>query len=62
MVKIDLQHGDCLELMRKIPDGGIDLVVTDSPFEYVKGGMKSKRINRGTYASQSYTNIAMSSF
>jgi DNA modification methylase len=27
-----LIHGDCLEKMRKIPDGSIDLVLTDPPY------------------------------
>ena len=26
---IDLQHGDCLKLMSKLPDKSVDLVVTD---------------------------------
>lgn len=26
-----LIHGDCLEEMKKIPDGSIDLVLTDPP-------------------------------
>lgn len=29
---IDLRHGDCLELMKSIPDGSIDLVLTDPPY------------------------------
>ena len=29
---IDLMQGDCLELMKKIPDGSIDLVLTDPPY------------------------------
>ncbi len=29
---IDLRHGDCLELMRDIPDGSIDLILTDPPY------------------------------
>lgn len=29
---IDLRHGDCLELMKDIPDKSIDLVVTDPPY------------------------------
>jgi len=29
---IDLRHGDCLELMRDIPDGSIDAVITDPPY------------------------------
>ena len=31
--KIDLWHGDCLELMKNIPDGSIDLVLTDPPYQ-----------------------------
>ena len=27
-----LLNGDCLELIKKIPDGGVDLVVTDPPY------------------------------
>lgn len=27
-----LLHGDCLELMKKIPDNSIDLIVTDPPY------------------------------
>ena len=29
---IDLRHGDCLEIMKDIPDESIDLVVTDPPY------------------------------
>ena len=29
---IDLRHGDCLELMKDIPDGSIDLVLCDLPY------------------------------
>src|SRR6056297_2652434 len=29
---IELIHGDCLEEMQKIPDGSIDLVLTDPPY------------------------------
>lgn len=28
----ELLHGDCLELMRDIPDGSIDCVITDPPY------------------------------
>ena len=28
---VDLMHGDCLELMKDIPDGSVDLVLTDPP-------------------------------
>ena len=29
---IDLRLGDCLELMKNIPDGSVDLVLTDPPY------------------------------
>lgn len=32
MSKIQLIHGDCLEEMKNIPDGSIDLVLTDPPY------------------------------
>ena len=41
---LDLQQGDCLELIKDIPDGSIDAVITDPPYEHVTGGMKSKKI------------------
>ena len=27
-----IEQGDCLELMKGIPDGSVDLVVTDPPY------------------------------
>ena len=30
-----IHHGDCLELMKDIPDGSIDMVLTDPPFYLV---------------------------
>ena len=32
MKPIELWHGDCLELMKNIPDGSVDLVLTDLPY------------------------------
>lgn len=34
---IRLLHGDCLELMKEIPDGSVDLVLTDPPYGTMKG-------------------------
>ena len=34
---VDLRLGDCLELMKNIPDGSVDLVLTDPPYGTVKG-------------------------
>ena len=30
---IKLLHGDCLELMKDIPDGSVDMILTDPPFQ-----------------------------
>ena len=32
MKKFELWHGDCLELMKDIPDGSVDLALTDPPY------------------------------
>ena len=29
---IDLMHGDCLELMKNIPDGSVDMILCDLPY------------------------------
>jgi site-specific DNA-methyltransferase (adenine-specific) len=38
MNKQEIWHGDCLELMKDIPDGSVDLVLCDPP--YKKTGCK----------------------
>ena len=39
-MNINLLHGDCLELMKDIPDKSIDLVLTDPPYG-ILGGSKA---------------------
>ena len=34
---IDLRQGDCLELLKDIPDGSVDLILTDPPYGTMKG-------------------------
>ena len=34
---MQLMHGDCLELMASIPDGSVDMVLTDPPYGTMKG-------------------------
>jgi len=55
-------HGDCLEEMMDIDENSIDAIITDPPFLHIKGGMKSKRINTGSYKSDSYVNKEMRDF
>ena len=33
---IKLLHGDCLELMKDIPDGSVDLILTDPPYNIAR--------------------------
>lgn len=33
---INLMNGDCLELMKKIPDGSVDLILTDPPYNIAR--------------------------
>lgn len=42
MNNIELWQGDCLELMKNIPDGSVDLVLTDPPYGTIKGIEKSR--------------------
>ena len=37
MEGVTLWQGDCLELMKNIPDGSVDLVLTDPPYGTMKG-------------------------
>jgi len=32
MSKVDLRLGDCLEVMKSIPDGSVDAIITDPPY------------------------------
>ena len=57
-----ISNEDFLLGMSKIPDKSIDLIVTDPPYEHVKGGMKSKKYNVGTWKADSYMNTDMSNF
>lgn len=48
-----IKQGDCLELMKEIPDKSIDLIVTDPPYRVTSrgsagnsGGMLQKEINK----------------
>lgn len=43
MEEINLMYGDCMELLKSIPDNSVDLVVTDCPYKIVAGGVSGKR-------------------
>jgi site-specific DNA-methyltransferase (adenine-specific) len=53
MNNVKLYNSDCLELMKNIPDGSVDLVLTDPPYPTTSrgnagnsGGMLQKEINK----------------
>lgn len=48
MIRIDLIQGDCLELMKDMPNESVDLIITSPPYNI--GNMKSNTIQYGTYA------------
>ena len=37
-MNIDLRYGDCLEILKDIPDNSIDLIVTDPPYKFESQG------------------------
>lgn len=53
MAKSYIRCGDCLELMKDIPDSSVDLIITDPPYKVTSrgsagnsGGMMQKDINK----------------
>ena len=50
MESVTLWHGDCLELMKDIPDGSVDLVLTDPPYGTMKNAPIDSWVNRGEKA------------
>lgn len=53
---IDLRQGDCLELMKDIPDKSIDLIVTDPPYKTISGGHNTPKWISGYGNSVLYKN------
>lgn len=42
---IELHLGDCLELIKNIPDGSIDVILTDPPYLYLKNQKLEREFN-----------------
>ena len=57
MTKFQLWQGDCLELMKDIPDGSVDLVLTDPPYGTMKGIEKSKASKDCGYRACDWDNV-----
>lgn len=57
---INLMLGDCLERMKEIPDGSVDMVLTDPPYgvNYQSNrGTKTEKFNK-IELDENYFNIA----
>lgn len=50
---VELMHGDCLEIMKEIPDGSVDIVLTDPPY----GIGISKNPFRGKFEKKQWDNF-----
>lgn len=53
MKQIDLRQGDCLDIMKKIPNNSVDLIVTDPPYKITQRG------NYGTFGGMMKTKQSM---
>lgn len=62
MSKIKLFNNDYTKIMEGLKDNSIDLIITDPPYLHVKGGMKSKKYNTGTWKKDSEMVTKMSDF
>ena len=54
-MKIELYQGDCLEIIKNIPDGSVDMILTDPP--YSSGGKSVRERQQSTsvkYADNGY--------
>jgi len=51
---INLMHGDCLELMKSIPDGSVDMVLTSPPYNIGKEYEKREPIDVYVEAQREY--------
>lgn len=59
---MQLIKGNCIDIIKQMPDSCVDLVIADPPYLHVKGGMKSKRLNVGVRDAKSQIVTSMSDF
>lgn len=55
-MQVSLYNGDCLELLKDIPDNSVDLVVTDCPYHIVPGGCTNKGEGNGIFQKENASN------
>lgn len=51
---IDIKQGDCLELMKNIPDGSVDCILTDPPYNLLKGHKIETGVDIATFTKEVY--------
>ena len=61
-MKLAVVCGDYSEVIKRIPNKSIDLIVTDPPYLHIKGGCKNKRLNVGCRDANSKVVSEMSDF
>ncbi|MGP1489932.1 MAG: DNA-methyltransferase [Treponema sp.] len=49
---IELLHGDCIDLLPKIPDGSIDAIISDPPYGYLKNQKLDVPFNEAVFFSE----------
>lgn len=49
---ITIQKGDCCELIKKLPDGSVDAIITDPPYLYLKNQKLDKPFDEETFFSE----------
>ena len=49
---IELLHGDCTQLLSKIPDGSINAIITDPPYGYLKNQKLDIHFNETVFFSE----------
>ena len=47
-----IKQGDCLDLMKELPAGSVDLIATDCPYHIVSGGCTNKGKGNGIFARE----------
>ena len=55
MAGLDLRHGDCLDLLRDIPDASVDCILTDPP--YASGGISLRERQQRTQTKYKLGNV-----
>jgi site-specific DNA-methyltransferase (adenine-specific) len=57
-VSLELHHGDCLEVMKTIPDKSVDLIICDLPYGCLTGGGITKKETAEKYGRKGTEGIS----